>query len=294
MCETAIVPFKSLKNDAPYQRLINYSKFKELEILILSEGYVPKTKITIRGDGRIVDGKHRYLKLDELMELKKIDNIKYLEVIILDFKDYQSEVDYFLRHNDWVNKISPPDLWHALKEADHELAKGLYKLNYDSDSKFYDMIALKDTTNIKEKFTIQQALSIISIIGLWYSTHWNKSHNNSITNKYIEIGYFNVVLSTNRFLNFFYRAFGMKTSQSASLAYGSMYMKSIATVYRGLEGYGLLQTTAKRNRAIKQFSKAKFGEYTDKRSVILNLVSLYNGSKKKKQWITQNDIGIQI
>lgn len=269
---------KQLKLGKPYQRSFEMKRKMGIIKSIQKWGWWVGEQITITPDYGVVDGQHRVLAAIEL-------GIALVPVTIMEFDSIEEEAAYFMAKDSFDTKLNIVQQWHARFIAKDPLAKILYRLDVDPDSRFHNRIALKGRATFDTRFVISSTWDIVSIsLGL-ISNHFFEFGRGTplppIAQKILETDYLTIRTKCNVFLDWFYACFS-ESKPANPIPYKSLSIRALGAFYLQLDRQGLNPRSTVNVNRMKNFIFTSEFVRASVEDKLLFLKNYYNKGKRVK------------
>ena len=270
-----MMPITEIKQNIQYQRMRDPYRERRVSTSIKEYGYWPQEVIILNELHEAIDGNHRVYGAKE-------NGIKLLPCSIVTFPNKKLEAKFFTLKNSFNTKLKPIDFWHARYLSGHPYAILIYTLVADSNSLFFNKIAIKNHDTKETKFTLAKAILIINTTALGYSSPWCIKRDNFLTQKVEATKYYTVLADTNKFLFMYSGIFGESIKHNA-IASRIETMKAFCRFYYKLikeKRPGAPQETTHVIRKMKTFIFTSEFLKTDLTGKTIALISHFNKGKK--------------
>ncbi len=244
------IPIDMLLEEKLYQRPYEKKRLKIIEESVVESGEAwPTTLMEINMRFGTLDGNHRRFIFMDL----GITTVP--EVIQLEFKTLEDEVNYFVKKNTHGSTIKkPPIIWAAKHLAKHTTAQLLYKLvTEDKESKLYNYVALMHEPSTINRLSIAQAWQIIAKVGLNRLVKYERVLDSYLESLIQTTAYDVIKARINHFMDWFVACFGEKKEKHAS--YNAKTMVSYIIAYKMLLDAKLINNKKSYNASTKKFGK---------------------------------------
>lgn len=267
-----------IKQNTQYQRMKERAREKRIARSIKEYGYWPQEVIILNELHEAIDGNHRIYGAKE-------NGIDLIPCSIVTFPNKKLEAKFFTLKNSFNTQLKPIDFWHARYLSDHSYAKLLYTLEADSNSLFFEKIAIKNHDSKNTKFTLAKAIPIINTTVLGYSGPWCLKRDDLLTRKVEEVEYCKVITNTNKFLSLYSAIFGESLSNKA-IVNRTETLRAFCRFYHKLEKEKCLKTKNQITRVVGKMKTFIFtSEFlkTDLVGKTIALLSHFNKGKKTQR-----------